>query len=124
MSDEAAAATRIDRWLCAARAFRTRPLAAQACDGGKVTINGSTAKPHKAVRAGDMIEIGGSAGTRRWRVVEIAERRGSATVARTLYDDLTPPPPPPQATDLGVPRRERGSGRPTKRDRRQLDRFR
>jgi len=57
-------------------------------------------------------------------VLEIAERRGPASVARTLYEDLTPPPPPVATDDFGVAHRERGSGRPTKRDRRQLDRYR
>jgi ribosome-associated heat shock protein Hsp15 len=123
MSDQTGA-TRIDRWLCAARAFRTRSLAAAACDGGKVAVNGATAKPHKLVRPGDLIEIGGPHGQRRWRVVGVAERRGPAAVARALYEDLTPPPPPEPFGDVGLPRRERGSGRPTKRDRRQLDRLR
>jgi ribosome-associated heat shock protein Hsp15 len=116
------AAVRIDRWLWAARAFRSRSQAAQACDGGKVTINGSSAKPHKLVRPGDLIEITVSGGKRRWRLREIAERRGPAAVARALYDDLTPPPAP-EPVDA-FPRRVRGSGRPTKRERRQLDRLR
>jgi len=124
MSADDPGALRVDRWLCAARAFRTRTLAAEACDGGKVTINGTTAKPHKLVRAGDTIAIGGPGDKRIWRVLEIAERRGPASVARTLYDDLTPPPPPTPNEDPGLPRRERGTGRPTKRDRRQLDRYR
>jgi ribosome-associated heat shock protein Hsp15 len=119
-----AVALRIDRWLCAARAFRTRTLAAEACGGGEITINGTLAKPHKLVRVGDTIAIGGRADRRIWRVLEIAERRGPASVARTLYDDLTPPPPPATAEVVGSPYRERGSGRPTKRERRQLDRFR
>lgn len=113
--------TRIDRWLWAARAFRSRSLAAQACDGGKVTVNGAAAKPHKVVRAGDLIEITAVGGKRQWRVTGVAERRGPATVARTLYDDLTPPPPE-QPVDPGMPHRERGAGRPTKRERRQFDR--
>jgi ribosome-associated heat shock protein Hsp15 len=122
MSTGDSAATRIDRWLWAARAFRSRSLAAQACDGGKVTVNGASAKPHKLVRSGDLIEITTPAGKRRWRVLDLAERRGPATVARTLYDDLTPPPTP-EPFDPSMPRRERGSGRPTKRDRRRMDRL-
>jgi len=115
------AAIRIDRWLWAARAFRSRSLAAQACDGGKVTVNGAGAKPHKLIRAGDLIELPTPVGKRRWRVLDVAERRGPATVARTLYEDLTPPPRP-EPVDPGMPRRERGAGRPTKRERRQMDR--
>lgn len=123
MSLAAEDSTRIDRWLWAARAFRSRSLAAQACDGGKVTVNGATAKPHKLVHSGDLIEISAVGGKRRWRVVDLAVRRGPATVARTLYEDLTPPPIP-EPVDPGMPRRERGAGRPTKRERRQWDRYR
>ena len=115
--------TRIDRWLWAARAFRSRSLAAQACDGGKVTVNGTAAKPHKLIRVDDLISITHPGGKRQWRVVDVAERRGPASVARTLYIDLTPPPPP-EPVDTFIPRRDRGAGRPTKRERRQLDRYR
>ena len=118
-----ASAVRVDKWLWAARAFRSRSLAAQACDGGKVTVNGATAKPHKLIRPGDLITITLTGGKREWRVLDLAERRGPATVARTLYDDLTPPPPV-EPVEPSMPRRERGAGRPTKRERRQLDRFR
>jgi ribosome-associated heat shock protein Hsp15 len=114
---------RVDRWLWAARAFKTRPLAQQACDGGKVQINGNAAKPHKPVRPGDLIEIGASDPPRRWRVLGLAPRRGPASEARGLYEDLTPPPPP-RPPEPFAPRRERGAGRPTKRERRQLDRLR
>ena len=116
------ATTRIDRWLWAARAFRTRSLAAQACDGGKVAVNGASAKPHKLVRPGDLIEITGPGAKREWRVVDVAERRGPATAARTLYVDLTPPPKP-EPLDLSMPRPERGRGRPTKRERRRMERL-
>lgn len=119
----ASSTTRVDRWLWAARAYKTRSLAQQACDGGKIRVNGASAKPHKAVRAGDLIEISTPDGTRSWRVLDLAERRGPASLARTLYEDLTPPPRP-EPVDPLAPYRERGSGRPTKRERRQLDRFR
>jgi ribosome-associated heat shock protein Hsp15 len=113
-------AVRIDRWLWAARAFRSRTLAAEACDGGKVAVNGTRAKPHKLVRQGDLVGLTTPDGQRSLKVVATAERRGPAAQARTLYEDLTPPTP-----KAGKPlaRRERGTGRPTKRDRRQLDRW-
>jgi ribosome-associated heat shock protein Hsp15 len=120
---EPAPTTRIDRWLWAARAFKTRSLAAQACDGGKVTVNDAAAKPHKLVRPGDEVVFTTPVGKRIWKVLDLAERRGPATVARTLYDDLTPPPPPEPVADATLPRREAGSGRPTKRDRRQMRKF-
>ncbi|MFN8644010.1 MAG: RNA-binding S4 domain-containing protein [Candidatus Binatia bacterium] len=115
--------TRIDRWLLAARAFKTRSLAAEACDGGKVTINGATAKPHKSVRPGDEVAFTTPVGRRIWKVLDIAERRGPASAARALYEDLTPPPPPEPVGDGPLPHRERGSGRPTKKDRRQMRKF-
>jgi ribosome-associated heat shock protein Hsp15 len=124
MSDtDRAAEMRIDRWLWVARAFRSRTLAGGACGGGKVEVNGVRATPHKLVRAGDLIEFTVENGKRRWRLVAIAERRGPAALARTLYEDLTPPPVA-EALDVFPPRRPRGAGRPTKRERRQLDRLR
>jgi ribosome-associated heat shock protein Hsp15 len=115
--------TRIDRWLWAARAFKSRSQAAEACDGGKVTVNDASAKPHKLVRPGDEVAFTTPAGRRVWKVVEIAERRGSASVARALYADLTPPPRPEPVSDATLPRRDPGSGRPTRRDRRQMRKF-
>jgi ribosome-associated heat shock protein Hsp15 len=114
-------ATRIDRWLLAARAFKTRSQAAEACDGGKVTVNDASAKPHKLVRPGDEVTFTAPAGRRIWKVLDLAERRGPASAARALYEDLTPPPAPePEAP---AAHRERGSGRPTKKDRRQMRKF-
>ena len=119
MTDSTSAATRADRWLWAARAFKTRALAATACDGGKVTINGITAKPHKLIRPGDEVVISTADGKRMMTVVALAERRGPASQAQALYTDHSPPPLP---RDPSAPWRDRGSGRPTKRERRQLRR--
>jgi len=117
--NDSVASTRADRWLWAARAFKSRSLAAAACDGGKVTVNGVGAKPHKIVRPGDEVILTTDDGKRVFKVLAVAERRGPASVARALYQDLTPPTPPRDPT---LPRREPGSGRPTKRERRQLSR--
>ncbi|MBI4514654.1 MAG: RNA-binding S4 domain-containing protein [Deltaproteobacteria bacterium] len=117
-------AVRLDRWLWAARMFRSRTLAATACDGGKVHVNGGAAKPHKALRPGDRVTITSEAGKRQLQVRALSERRGPAEQARLLYEDLTPPPPPRSEPTPPVVARERGSGRPTKRERRQLDRLR
>lgn len=113
-------ATRADRWLWAARAFKTRALAAAACDGGKVSVNGATAKPHKLIRPGDEVVFTTPGGKRVWKVLDVAERRGPASDARQLYEDHSPPPPP---RDPGPPHPERGGARPTKKDRRQMKRF-
>jgi ribosome-associated heat shock protein Hsp15 len=119
MRDESAAGVRADRWLWAARCFRSRSLAAQACDGGKVEVDGRTAKPHKLLRVGDLIDLTMPGGKRRLKVVALSEKRGPATVAQQLYEDLTPPKPPEERMPY-----ERGGMRPTKRDRRRMDRAR
>lgn len=114
---------RLDRWLWAARLFRSRSLAAAGCEGGKAEVNGQRAKPHRLVRVGDLIEVTTVGGRRRLRVRGTAERRGPAAAARELYEDLTPPPPPREERVEPPARRARGAGRPTKRERRQLERF-
>lgn len=116
----APAALRADRWLWAARAFKTRALAAAACDGGKVTVNGITAKPHKLLRPGDEVAITTADGRRLLRVLAVSARRGPARDAQALYEDHSPPPPP---RDPSAPQRDPGRGRPTKRERRHLRRF-
>ena len=114
---------RIDKWLWAARFFKTRSLAAGACAGGKVDVNDEAAKPAKPVRVGDMLRITLPQGRRRIvKVLALNDHRGGATAARTLYEDLTPPEPP-RARQAPPPYRPSGAGRPTKRERRQLDRL-
>jgi ribosome-associated heat shock protein Hsp15 len=120
---ETVASVRIDKWLWAARAFKTRSLAADACDGGKVDVNGDAAKPAKAVRPGDRIEITTPVGRRILKVIALSDRRGPASTAQTLYDDLTPPAPP-RIRQPRPPYRAPGMGRPTKRERREIDRLR
>jgi ribosome-associated heat shock protein Hsp15 len=118
-----ATSLRIDKWLWAARFFKTRSLAAGACAGGKVDLNDEAAKPAKPVRAGDMIRITLPQGRRRIvKVLTLDDRRGPAPAARALYEDLTPPEPP-RARQAPPPYRPPGVGRPTKRERRQLDRL-
>ena len=120
---EAPASMRIDKWLWAARAFKTRSLASDACGGGKVDVNGEAAKPAKPVRSGDHVEITSVGGRRILKVVGLSERRGPAPEARLLYEDLTPPAPP-RIRQPKPPYREPGAGRPTKRERRAIDRLR
>ena len=114
---------RVDKWLWAARFFKTRSLASGACTGGKVDVNDEAAKPAKAVRAGDLLKITLSHGRRRIvKVLALDDRRGPATMARALYEDLTPPEPP-RTRQAPPPYRAPGAGRPTKRERRQIDRL-
>ncbi|HWH33359.1 MAG TPA: RNA-binding S4 domain-containing protein [Egibacteraceae bacterium] len=114
---------RVDRWLWAVRLFKTRSAAAEACRGGHVHVNGARVKPAAPVRVGDTVRAW--AGDRE-RIVEVArllERRvGAPEAAECLVDHS--PPPPPREEAAAVPLREPGSGRPSKRERRMLDRMR
>jgi ribosome-associated heat shock protein Hsp15 len=115
---------RVDKWLWAARVFKTRSLASTACDGGKVDVNDEAAKPARKVRPGDRIMVTLPRGRRRiLKVIALGDRRGSPEVARALFEDLTPPEPPRPRQPL-PPRREPGAGRPTKRERREIERLR
>lgn len=121
------ARTRLDKWLWAARFFKHRTGATEAVEGGKVKLNGIAAKPARDVKAGDRLDITIGEDIRTVIVRAIADKRGSATVAQTLYEE----------TAESVAARERARalrtvaaapgadlhGRPTKRDRRRMDRF-
>ena len=115
---------RLDKWLWAARFFKSRTLAAAACAGGKVDLNDQAAKPSRAVRPGDLLRVTLPRGKKLVRVAALSERRGGGAQAALLYEDLTPPPPPREARPLPAVMRARGLGRPTKRERRLLDRLR
>jgi ribosome-associated heat shock protein Hsp15 len=118
-------AVRIDKWLWAARFFKTRSTAQQAIEGGKVRLNGEGTKPAKELKPGDGLVI--RIGDYEWsvRVLALSDKRGSATVARTLYEESVESQ---QKRALEAARRRRFNepastlkGRPTKRDRRTLD---
>lgn len=117
---------RIDKWLWAARMFKTRSLASDACGAGHVKVDGTSVKPAKVVRVGDRLEVRTPGGPRILEVAALGDRRGPAELARTLYIDHTPPPPPKeqQALLVDTTTRDRGSGRPSKRDLRELRRIR
>lgn len=114
-----ATSVRVDKWLWAARMYKTRTLATSASKAGHVKINGNVAKSSTKVKLGDNIVTLTAGGKRILEVIALAELRGPATFAQTLYIDNTPEPEP----DIAPPRFERGQGRPTKRDRRKLQRF-
>lgn len=116
--------TRVDRWLWAVRLYKTRTNATDACRGGHVRVNGVAAKPATPVRVGDRVEAHVHGRDRILEVVRIIEKRVGAAVAAGCLVDHSPPPPPREEAPRPVFERERGAGRPTKRDRRQLDRFR
>jgi ribosome-associated heat shock protein Hsp15 len=114
---------RVDAWTWAVRVYPTRSAASAACKAGHVKVNGASAKPAQAVKAGDTVRALTPAGERILVVRALLEKRVSATVAAESYDDLTPPPPPKEERPA-VPVRARGTGRPTKRERRQTERLR
>lgn len=112
---------RIDRWLCATRLYKTRSLSQQACTGGLVKLNGIAVRPSHPVRLRDEVRAEAPRGLVVWVVLALAEKRLSASEAQLLYEDHSPPPPP---REEAVAPRARGAGRPTKAERRALERFR
>jgi len=114
---------RIDKWLWHARVVRTRSAAAALAGAGKVRVNGTRIDAaSKTVRAGDVVTVTLDR-VRVLKVLEFCERRGDADAGRALYEDLSPAVHIRKAEDA-APAREPGSGRPTKRERRALDRLR
>lgn len=116
--------TRVDRWLWAVRLFRTRAAANEACRAGHVRLDGARTKPSAPVRVGDTLRV--RVGDRE-RVVEVArliDKRVGAPIAAECLVDHSPPPPPREPTAGAVAARDRGAGRPSKRERRQLERAR
>lgn len=114
--------TRVDRWVWAIRLYKTRAEATDACRGGHVRVNGTTAKPATTVRVGDRVEVRVHGTDRVVEVAEVIDKRVGAAIAAACFVDHTPPVP--ELDRIRVAPRERGAGRPTKRDRRDLDRWR
>ena len=121
MSDET---QRLDKWLWFARFFKSRTLASRFCASGRLRVNGTrVSKAHHGLRPGDVLTFPKGPHIRVVEVRDLGVRRGPAAEARTLYDDLEPPPARRTAA-APVARRARGSGRPTKAERRATDRLR
>jgi ribosome-associated heat shock protein Hsp15 len=114
--------TRIDRWLCAVRLVKTRPMATHLCEGGHVRVNGTSAKPSTKVKAGDIVHAQIADRERILEVVQPIETRVGASVAVTCYVDNSPPPIAREIRPgiMAI----RGEGRPSKRLRRELERMR
>ncbi len=113
----------MDRWLYAVRGCRTRTAATEAAKAGHVRVNDSRARPSTPVRVGDRVTLNG-ARELDLEVVRVIDKRVGAAVAVECYVDHTPPLPPRESTPPEPFRRDPGAGRPTKRDRRRLDRLR
>ncbi|AOW94209.1 RNA-binding protein S4 [Rhodococcus sp. WMMA185] len=103
--------------------FKTRSAAAAACRSGHVRVNGTTAKPAQPVKIGDDVRIRTGGTERIVAVARLIAKRVGAAVAVECFIDNTPPPPPRELL-AAIPRRDRGAGRPTKRERREMDRLR
>lgn len=116
---------RADKWLWATRFFKTRGLAAELCEGGKITRNGHVVKPASPLQPGDLLEIPfvEGPGLRTIRVVAVLEKRVGAPEAQACYEDLTPPAIYTALKEWWEAKREAGKGRPTKRNRREIDKI-
>jgi ribosome-associated heat shock protein Hsp15 len=118
---------RIDKWLQVARIFKTRALATHACELGRVRVNGIAVKPHRHLVIGDRIEAAQGDWQRVLVVRELRDRPLPKAQAPTLYDDQSPPRPSPDPLQRLMRRppalRAKGTGRPTKKERREIDRW-
>lgn len=115
-----AASVRLDRWLCAARIYKSRTMAQDACTAGHVRVNDQAVRSSYALKIGDEVRALAPRGQVVLEVRALADKRLAAPQARELYADHSPPPAPREPP---VAVRERGAGRPTKADRRALDRL-
>lgn len=115
---------RIDKFLWSIRTYKTRSEATDACNGGKIRLNGADVKPSKAVHRGDTIAVRKGPVTYTYRVIELVDKRQGAKTVPQFVDNLTPQS---EMDKLHAPvetfflKRDRGAGRPTKKDRRQMD---
>ncbi len=117
---------RVDKWLWAVRIFKTRSIASDACRKGRVMIEGVSLKPSRNVRVGDVVQVKKAPMTFSFKVLALAEKRMGAKLVPDYMENVTPP----EQYELlelnkisGFVDRQRGTGRPTKKDRRDLDLF-
>lgn len=114
---------RVDSWAWAVRLFKTRSAASDACKAGHLKVNGERAKPSQAVKVGDEVRAFVAGSEKIYIARRLIVKRVGAAVAAECVEDLTPPPPPKTEAPTDVTR-ERGAGRPTKRDRRLIEQLR
>lgn len=113
---------RLDVWLWAVRLFKTRSLANKAISGGHVKLNGVNVKPAHTVKPDDVVTVREPGWERKYRVIQVIPKRVGAPIAVTCYEDQSPPKPAYLSSPMA--RRDPGTGRPTKKDRREIDRLR
>jgi len=117
---------RIDKWLWVIRIFKTRSQASEACNGGKVKIDGHNAKPSREIRVNDIIDVQQSGIRKTVKVLKIHKNRVAAKLVPDIMQDLTPPEEYERLEmirQLNIEKRERGAGRPTKKDRRNISKL-
>ncbi|WP_314146366.1 S4 domain-containing protein [uncultured Leifsonia sp.] len=114
---------RVDSWAWAVRLFKTRSAASDACKAGHLKVNGDRAKPSQPVKVGDEVRAFVSGTEKIYIARRLIVKRVGAAVAADCFEDRTPPPPPKTEAPATV-LRERGAGRPTKRDRRLIEQLR
>lgn len=120
------AGVRIDKWLFAVRIFKTRSIATEECSKGRVKVNGTEVKPSRDIKVGDIIEVRKNPVTYRYKVLQLAEKRMGAKLVPEFLEDQTTK----EALEIlevnklmQWSNRDRGTGRPTKKDRRDMDNF-
>lgn len=117
---------RVDKWLWAARIFKTRSMAAAACKKGQVSLNGAPLKPSRTVRAGDIINVRKPPVTYSFKIKQAIEKRVGARLIPEILENVTPPAQY-ELLEMnrisGFVNRAKGTGRPTKKDRRSLEEF-
>ena len=117
---------RIDKWLWAARIFKTRSIAADACKNSRVSINGVSVKPSRPLKVGEVVDVKKSPVTYSFRVLKCIEQRVGAKLVPEIYENVTDPKQYEileMSRISGFVNRARGTGRPTKKDRRALESF-
>lgn len=117
---------RIDKWLWAVRVFKTRTIAAEACKKGRILIDNNSVKPARMIRIGDVVQVKKPPVTYSFKVIDISQKRMGAKLVSNFMENVTPP----EEYEIlemnklsGFVDRQRGTGRPTKKDRRDLEQF-
>ena len=119
---------RIDKWLWSVRIFKSRTIATDACKESKVKVNGEVAKASHMIQVSDQLEVKKEGFQMQYRVLQLIEKRVGAPIAQTCYEDLTPAEELNKFKDWfvgksGAEFREKGTGRPTKKERREIEEF-
>lgn len=119
---------RVDKWLWSVRIFKSRTLATSACKSGKVKIDGVSVKPSYSLERGEILQVRKNGFDMRYKVVDLLQKRVGAPIAQKCYEDLTPEEELNKYNDWFVgkaapERRDKGAGRPTKKERRKIEKF-